>query len=165
MLVGMGIVVGLGRRVDDQGLAFADAHPAVIQAGRDVDDHRVVLADEEFVDPALGRGVLAPIVNHQLDHAVYAADVVRLLLVHVPALDDSGIRRGQVDLAEFFEDLVVLAQDFHQPAAFVRNDPQFLCFHAVDHYLTSRHSGDRYTAAFPSNNNGTQRKNPTRRRH
>ena len=36
------IIIGFGRYVDDNGLFRADAHPAVADLGRDMDEYRIV---------------------------------------------------------------------------------------------------------------------------
>ena len=68
-----------------------------------------------------------------------AGEVVGLLLVVVPRLDDARVGRRAVDLAELLEDLVVTTEDLHQPAALVGNDVEFLDSDAVDSVLHRCH--------------------------
>jgi len=53
-------------------------------------------------------------------------------------LTTPGKRGGDVDLAEPAEELVVAAEDLHQPSPFVGDHLQGLDFHAVDHRFSLR---------------------------
>src|SRR5438445_370028 len=64
--------------------------------------------------------------------------MVGLHLVVMPALHHAGIHYRQIDLAEFLEELVVVAEDFHQQAAFVWNHLEAFDLDAVDHALLAR---------------------------
>src|SRR5215469_2805057 len=54
----------------------------------------------------------------------------------MPAFYHTGIRCGHIQLPELDELLIVAAQNFHQPAALVRNHFQLLDAHALDHDFT-----------------------------
>ena len=61
-----------------------------------------------------------------------AGEVVGLLLVVVPRLDDAWVGRRVVNLAELLEDFVVTTENLHQPAALVRNDVELLDLDTVN---------------------------------
>src|SRR6185503_8126759 len=86
MLVGVLVVVVVRRHVHEVGGFHADALHAVEHERRDHEQHGVPVAEEELVHLALRRAVLARIVQHHLGHALHHHEVVRLLLVVVPAL-------------------------------------------------------------------------------
>src|SRR6185369_2480288 len=100
MLVGVLVVVVVRRHVHEVGGLHANALHAVEHQRRDHEQRGVLLAEEELVHLALRRAVLARVVQHHLAHALHHHEVVRLLLVVVPALHDLGVDHGQVDLAE-----------------------------------------------------------------
>ena len=138
-LVGLVVVVGQGRDAHEERRLGADPLEPVVDAGRDADEDRVLLTDEELHETLVGRGVLAGVVERDLHHPVDAGEVVGLLLVVVPRLDDARVGRRAVDLAELLEDLVVAAEDLHQPAALVGNDVEFFDSYTVDAVLHTYH--------------------------
>jgi hypothetical protein len=56
-----------------------------------------------FTSPRVAAG-LAVVVQHDLRHALHEHEVVGLLLVVVPALDDARVDDRQVHLTELLED-------------------------------------------------------------
>jgi len=131
-LVGLVVVVGESRDAHEERRLGADPLEPVVDAGRDADEDRVLLADEEFHKTPVGGRVLAGVVERDLHHPVDTGEVVGLLLVVVPRLDDARVGRRAVDLAELLEDLVVATEDLHQPAALVGDDAEFFDSYTVD---------------------------------
>lgn len=126
------VVVGEGWDAHEERRLGANPLEPMVDTGRYADEDRVLLADEEFHKGFVSGGILARIVECNLHHSVNAGEVVCLLLVVVPRLDDAWVGRRAVDLAELLEDLVVATEDLHQPAAFVRNDVEFLDLDTVN---------------------------------
>src|SRR5262245_27855789 len=114
VLVGVLVVVVVRGHVDEVRRLDADPFHAVEHERRDHEQRRVLLAQEELVHLALRRAVLARVVQHHLGHALHHHEVVRLLLVVVPALHHLGVDDGQVDLAEALEERVVVAEHLHE---------------------------------------------------
>jgi len=110
-----------------------NALEAVEDKGRDVDEHRVVLTGEELIDLPEGFRLPAAVVKNDLHHSPDHRHVVRLHLVIVPGLDDAGIGRGHVHLTELREEIIVAAEDFHEPSPFVGDDSKLLDLDSVDH--------------------------------
>src|SRR5580765_7904329 len=150
MLVGVLVDVVVRGHVHEVGRLHADPLHAVEHERRDHEERGVLLAEEELVHLALRRAVLARVVQHHLAHALHHHEVIRLLLVVVPALHHLGIDHGQVDLAEALVERVVVAQHLHEPAALVGNHLERLREHAVDHALAAlRLVTTRLTARTP----------------
>ena len=131
-LVGLVVVVGQGRDAHEERCLCADGLEPVIDTWRDADQDRVLFADKELHKGFMGRGILAGIVERDFHHPVNTGEVVGLFLVVVPGLDDARVGGRAVDLAEPLKDLVVAAEDFHQPAALVGDDPEGLDSDTVD---------------------------------
>src|SRR5258708_6427448 len=135
VLVRIGVPVGLRRHVDDQRHVRADAFPPVVHEVGHLHERRVLAAEEEFVDGAVGRRVRTRVDQHELDHPRDAREVVDLFLVIVPRLHDARVRRGDIDLSELREQLLVAAEDFHEPAALVGHDAERFGADAVNRRL------------------------------
>lgn len=58
-------------------------------------------------------------------------EVVGLLLVKVPGLYNSRIGCREIDLSKSPENLVITAEDLHEPAPLIGDDLQLLQFDAV----------------------------------
>lgn len=138
-LVGLLVVVGEGRDAHEERRLGADCLEPMVDAWRDAEEDRVLVTDEELHETLVGGGVLAGVVERDLHHPVDAGEVVGLLLVVVPRLDDARVGRRAVDLAELLEDCVVAAEDLHQPAALVRDDVESLDIDTVDAVLHCCH--------------------------
>jgi len=138
-LVGLVVVVGQGRDAHEERRLGADPLEPVVDAGRDADEDRVLLTDEEFHETSVGGRVLAGVVERDLHHAMDTGEVVGLLFVVVPRLDDARVGRRAVDLAELLEDLVVATEDLHQPAALVGDDAEFFDLDTVNSALHRCH--------------------------
>src|SRR5262245_46137400 len=138
VLVGVLVVVVVRGHVHEVRRLHTDALHAVEHERRDHQQRRVLLAQEELVHLALRRAVLARVVQHHLGHALHDHEVIRLLLVVVPALHHLGVDDGQVDLAEPLEERVVVAEHLHEPTALIGNDLQRLREDAMDHALAAR---------------------------
>src|SRR5262245_29288699 len=135
VLVGILVVVMIGRHVHEVRGLHADALHSVEHERRDHEQRRVLLPEEELVHLALRGAVLARIVQHDLRHALHHHEVVRLLLVVVPALHHFRVDHGEVDLAEALEERVIVAQHLHEPAALVGDDLECFREHALNHRL------------------------------
>jgi len=75
--------LGEGGDAHEERRLGADCLEPVVDAGRDADEDRVLLADEELHEPFVGGGVLAGVVECDLHHPVDAGEVVGLFLVVV----------------------------------------------------------------------------------
>jgi len=133
VFVGLLVIVELGGHVDDESHLLTDTLEAVHHTGRDLEQHRVLIAHEELVHLAVGGRAFASVVQHYLGHAVDANEVVGLDLVVMPALDRAGVNGSDVDLAELIVLLPIGAQHLHQIAPLVRDEPQLAHFDAFDH--------------------------------
>src|ERR1041385_5251068 len=133
VLVRIPVVVVVRRHVHEVRGLDADPLHAVEDERWDHEQHGIPLAEEELVDLALRGAVLARVVEHDLRHPLHDHEVIRLLLVVVPALHHLGIDDGEVDLPELLEERVVVAQHLHEPPALVGDDLERLREDALDH--------------------------------
>jgi hypothetical protein len=127
------LYLGLRRYVDQQRLLRPDRLESMIDEWRDPKKDRPVLAQEELVHLTLRRGGFAGIVENHLHHPLDHAEVIELQLVVMPRFHDSRIAGREINLAELLEEVVVRPEDFHQPAALVRDHLELFDHHAVDH--------------------------------
>ena len=100
--------------------------------GRDLDQHRVPLAREEFIHLAAGLRALTVVVAHDLRGPLHDDEVVRLDLVVVPPLHDVRIRDRDVHLPELRELRPVGADHLHQISSLVVDRLQRPHLDAVD---------------------------------
>jgi len=76
-------------------------------------------------------------VQGDLRHARHADEVVGLLLVVVPGLDDPGVDPGYVRLAEPLVVRVIGTPHLHEHPPVIGDDLQVLQLHTLDHARSS----------------------------
>ena len=126
-------MVGLGGQIDQKDLVGRDGLKAMEYAGRNLQEDAVVFAYDDGVGLSLGGAAGAVVKKTNLGHAVNHRDAVRLFLMGVPSLDDSGIDGAEVGLSEAREVGVIFPKDFHDTATVVTMLDQGDQFHTVDH--------------------------------
>jgi len=122
-----GMLEVLDRKVHEQGLAGMQT----LQL--DLEHDPVELTDYHRRGLTVGVRLRAVVPQPHLHVALDTAEVVVLLLVGMPRLDDPRVGSREVALAEPPEQLVVIAQDLHEVPAVVGDEAQALDAHAVDH--------------------------------
>src|SRR5437867_6659807 len=88
---------------------------------REFDQHGVPLARKELIHLAFRRGPIAVVEANDLCCPAHHDEVIRLLLVQVPALHDSGVPDRDVRLREPLELRPIRAEYFHEVPPFVVN--------------------------------------------
>src|SRR5436190_10414980 len=99
-LVGVLVVVRLGRAVDEDGVGRADVLHGVPDAGRDHQVGAIVLAEVQLVQHSACRRALAVVVQHDLGSAEGEEEAVTVGPVKYPALDLLRPDRDLVDVDE-----------------------------------------------------------------
>src|SRR5256712_1567069 len=120
-LVRLLVIVQLRREVHEVHRFRSDRLETVDDVRRDLDQHGVPLARKELVHPAFRRGSVAIVVADHFRGPAHYDEMIRLLLVIVPALHDPGVPDRHVRLREPFELRPVGAEHFHEVAPFVVN--------------------------------------------
>src|SRR5213594_3577739 len=120
-LVRLFVVVQLRREVHEVHRFRSDRLETVDDVRRDLDHHGVPLARKELVHLAFRRGPVAIVVADDLCRPAHHDEMIRLLLVIVPALHDPRIPDRHVRLREPVELRPVGAEHFHEVAPLVVN--------------------------------------------
>src|SRR5207249_9765765 len=120
-LVRLFVVVQLRREVHEVHRFRSDRLETVDDVRRDLDQHWVPLARKELVHLAFRRGPVAIVVADDFGRPAHHDEMIRLLLVIVPALHDPGVPDRHVRLREPFELRPIGAEHFHEVAPLVVN--------------------------------------------
>src|SRR3989454_2202383 len=118
-LIRLLVIVQLRREVHQVYRFGSNRLEPVDHVRRDLDQHGVPLARKELVHLAFRRGPIAIVVANDLCCPAHHDEVIRLLLVIVPALHDSGVSGRDVRLRESLELRPIGAEHFHEVAPFV----------------------------------------------
>src|SRR2546425_1390012 len=118
-LIRLLVIVQLRREVHEVHRFGSDRLESVDHVRRNLDQHGVPLAREELVHLAFRRGPIAIVVANDLCRPAHHNEMIRLLLVKVPALHDSGVSDRDVRLREPLELGPIRAEHFHEVAPFV----------------------------------------------
>src|SRR5881296_2229043 len=118
-LVRLLVVVQLRWEVHEVHRFGYDRLETVDDVRRDLDQHGVPLARKELVHLAFRRGPVAIVVADDLCRPAHHDEMIRLLLVIVPALHDPGVSDRDVRLREPLELRPIGAEHFHEVAPFV----------------------------------------------
>src|SRR5512137_992406 len=76
------------------------------------------------------------IVQDKLDHSLHTADIVSLLFMVMPGLDNLRVNGREIDLPEFPEDRFVTPHHFHEPAPLIGDNPEIFYLYTFDHNIT-----------------------------
>lgn len=128
------VVVQFGREIDEHRRLVADGFEPVPARARDADDLVIVFADDERVQLALSGGVFTIVVDADLDAAIRAGEVIDLALkMAVPCSDDARVGERIVGHGWLgVEDVPVLAVGFDEVAPFIGVDLKVADFDVVD---------------------------------
>lgn len=111
--VGLFVIIGPGDGVYHISRVRAIGFEAMKNQGRDVDKHRVVLANEELVDQSSGRRIFPLVIEGNFGHAFNYHHVVALILVIVPGFYHTGIAGGDIHLTKFLKHGVIAPEQLH----------------------------------------------------
>src|SRR5437879_7884958 len=118
-LIRLFVVVQLRGKVHQVHRFGSNRLETVDHVRRNLDQHGVPLARKELIHLAFRRGPIAVVVADDLCCPAYHDEMIRLLLVIVPALHDSGISDRDVRLREPLELRPIGAEHFHEVPPFV----------------------------------------------
>src|SRR5881397_1798113 len=118
-LIRLFVVVPLRREIHQVHWFVPDRLESVDHGRRNLDQHRIPLAGKELVHLAFRRGPVAVVVANDFCRPAHHDEMIRLLLVIVPALHDSGVRDRHVRLREPLELGPIVAEHLHEVPAFV----------------------------------------------
>ncbi len=94
----------------------------MIEVWRDDQQSRIFLAHGEFVDPAIGRGIDAPVKDRDLDQPAHHEQPIGAPLMQAPSPDPAGKGGGDMDLNHRpANNVPTRACDLGDMAIFVRN--------------------------------------------
>ena len=100
-LIWLLVIENIGGTVDADGFLLAYTLETMKHEIRDLNQHRVVFDQEEFVYFTFGRGIISIIIQNQLDHSFDHCKIVYLLFMIMPSLYHTWIGCGHIDLPEF----------------------------------------------------------------
>src|SRR5438093_5835489 len=120
-LIRLFVAVQLRREVHQVNRFGSNRLEPVDHVRRDFDQHGVPLARKELIHLAFRRGPIAVVEANDLCCPAHHDEVVRLLLVKVPALHDSGVPDRDVRLREPLELRPIRGEDLHEVPSFVGN--------------------------------------------
>ncbi len=133
VLIWFVVAIQLGRYVHDGRHGGANALPPVIYEVRNLHEGWVLRAEKELVHCTFGLGIITRVNQDELHHAADAGEVIDLMLVVVPRLNDSRVGGRDVHLTELRKELRVIgAEDVHQPAPLIRDESKFLGLNSLD---------------------------------
>src|SRR3989454_3685968 len=120
-LIRVFVVVQLRGKVHEVHRFRSNRLETVDNVRRDLDQYGVPLAGKELVHLAFRQGPVAIVVADDLGRPAHHDEMIRLLLVVVPALHDPGVPDCDVRLREPFELRPIGAEHFHEVAPLVVN--------------------------------------------
>ncbi len=132
VFVRISMIVWLGGDIDHDRFFRGYRFESVINMRRNDNQQRIMFPCRKFVNHLISWRVYTRIIQDQFSRALNAEKVVGLNFMIMPGLDHTGIGRGEINLAEFFEYVAVGAQDFRQPTSLISDYLHQPGMHAVD---------------------------------
>lgn len=147
LLIRVVVVIELRGEVDEHRPLVSDHLETMPAVTRNTDGFLVVFADDECVQFALGRRILAFVVDADFDAALRADKVVNLSAgMAVPRADDARVRERVVGHRRLgVVHLPVLAEGLDEVSAFVGVDLEVARFDTVD--LSHFYNEERYESS------------------
>jgi hypothetical protein len=131
--VGVGVIVGPGRKIHDQGVGCAEVEVGMPYQARNIDDASIVFRQDNATDLPACPGIRPHVVEDQLHFALEQAVAILMLLVQPPAFDDPRPNRKAVGKNQRLGmPIPPRVVHFHDRAALIDMCRQFAKLHALD---------------------------------